>query len=220
MASKARAAFKANAEDIERLLEIHTDLGGQGPGRRRRLEVLNKSAIVLVTSIWEAYCEDIVAEGLEHVVSHAPDATALPKALKKLVLAELKDDKHELALWDLADGGWRGVLQKRLKRLQDERNRKLNTPKTGNIEELFEKGLGITQISASWTWNGMSRTQASKKLDDYVSLRGQIAHRGSGIGSVRKSQVSDYYEHVTRLVGKTGGRVNSTVKKSTGSGLW
>ena len=38
-------------------------------GRRYHLEVLNKSAIVLVTSFWEAYCEDIAAEGLAHIVN-------------------------------------------------------------------------------------------------------------------------------------------------------
>jgi len=220
MASKARAAFAKNCEDIDRLLEIHDTLGGSKPGRRRRLEVLNKSAIVLVTAVWEAYCEDIVAEGLAHVVKKAPDSKALPKQLRKQVLAELQADKDELAAWALADDGWRNVLEKRLERLQEERNRKLNTPKTAQIDELFERGLGIPHISASWYWEGMSKAQAAKKLDDYVALRGAIAHRGSGTGSVSKVQVNAYYGHVTRLVGKTGGKVNSTVKKVTGSALW
>lgn len=39
---------------------------GTARGRRFDLEVLNKSAIVLITSYWEAYCEDIAAEALDH----------------------------------------------------------------------------------------------------------------------------------------------------------
>lgn len=54
MTSMARKAFDESKADVDRLLEIHENLGGTAPGRRRRLEVLNKSAIVLITAIWEA----------------------------------------------------------------------------------------------------------------------------------------------------------------------
>ena len=43
------------------MIEIHVLLGGSGQGRKYQLEVLNKSAVVLITAIWEAYCEDIAA---------------------------------------------------------------------------------------------------------------------------------------------------------------
>ena len=46
--SNAYKAFQKNMEDIERLLELHTQEGGSEPGRRYGLEVLNKSAIVLI----------------------------------------------------------------------------------------------------------------------------------------------------------------------------
>ena len=55
MPSKAWKAFNQNAGDIQRLLVIHQEEGGTSPGRRYRLEALNKSAIVLTTSFWEAY---------------------------------------------------------------------------------------------------------------------------------------------------------------------
>ena len=141
MPSKARFKFNANADDIGRLLEIHKDLGGDKKGRRFRLEVLNKSAIVLITAIWEAYCEDLAKEALEHIVKNAPDSTALPKELKKRIAKELKEDKNEVMVWTLADPGWRIVLTKRLSNLAEERNRKLNTPKAQNIIDLFRVGL-------------------------------------------------------------------------------
>jgi len=52
MASEARKAFDVNADGIERLLELHQIAEGAGRGRKHQLEVFNKSAIVLITSIW------------------------------------------------------------------------------------------------------------------------------------------------------------------------
>jgi RiboL-PSP-HEPN len=103
MATKARAAFDDNAKDIERLLELHQSEGGSTPGRRYGLGVLNKSAIVLITAFWEAYCEDIAAEGLNHLVKHAKTAETLPNELKKIVAKALKSEQHELAIWKLSD---------------------------------------------------------------------------------------------------------------------
>ena len=67
MASKARVQFEKNKADVDNLLLFHKETGGDEPGRRdKRLEVLNKSAIVLITAVWEAYCEDLAAEVNEH----------------------------------------------------------------------------------------------------------------------------------------------------------
>jgi hypothetical protein len=64
MPSKSRIHFDENCEDVERLLTIHQDLAGNTPGRKYGVEVLNKSAIVLICAYWEAYNEDILHEAL------------------------------------------------------------------------------------------------------------------------------------------------------------
>jgi len=220
MPSDARRAYDKNCKDIQRLLEIHADVGGDAPGRKWGLEVLNKSAVVLMCAFWEAYCEDLAAEGLAHIVKHAKSADALPELLRKQIARELRDDKHELAPWNLAGDGWRAVLTARLSSLQEERNRRLNTPKAENIDDLFERALGIPRISTYWKWQGMSAEQARTKLDGFVTLRGDIAHRGGAAAGVRKGQVTDFQAHVDRLVGKTGGRVNSAVKRAAGKALY
>ncbi|WP_157571497.1 HEPN domain-containing protein [Nocardioides alkalitolerans] len=220
MASKARKAFNTSCEDIDRLLEIHGSIAGDQPGRKHQVEVLHKAAVVLLTAIWEAYCEDIAAEGLEFLVQKAPDAASLPKDLRKQVAKELDEDHDQLAMWRLAGDGWRPVLENRLTDLQTERNRRLNTPKTGQIDDLFSRALGISGMSQTWSWEGMSADRASKKLDDFVSLRGSIAHRGAAASAVHKKDVTDYYELVKHLVGKTGGKVKSDLKKATGEDLW
>ncbi len=220
MPSKAYSAFRKNAEDVQRLLELHKDTGGIAQGRRYGLEVLNKSAIVLLTANWEAYCEDIAAEALEHIVTHAASADKLPVELLKLVAKELKNDVHELAMWKLSDEGWRDVLRNRLAALQVERNRRLNTPKTDQIDDLFRRTLGIPIMSDRWRWSKMTPAKARAKLDKYVELRGAIAHRGAAAATVRKSHVTDYFKFVRRLVARTGGIVSSHVRAVTSVGLW
>ena len=221
MASKARAAFDDNAEDIERLIELHEDAGGTDPGRRYGLEVLNKSAIVLITAFWEAYCEDIAAEGLEHIVKHAKSADAIPDELKKIVAKKLDKESHELAVWKIADDGWRQYLKDHLEELKKEHDRHLNTPKTDQINELFKTAVGIEKMSNHWYLHKkMKSDQAREKLDGYVSLRGAIAHRGQHDTSVTKKNVTDYFEFVKTLVAKTGGEVNKHVFKVTKKRLW
>jgi hypothetical protein len=221
MASKARAAFDENAADVQRLLQLHQEKGGKAKGRRFGLEVLNKSAIVLLTSFWEAYCEDIAAEALDHIVTHAPSADKLPTELRKLIAKELKADVHDLAVWSIAGDGWRALLKSRLAILQAERNRRLNTPKSAQIDRLFSDALGIAEISTSWKWpKKMNPDRARAKLDKFVELRGAIAHRGAAATSVKKADVTNFYNFLQRLVGQTGGAVNRHVWAITTKRLW
>ncbi|EKQ6357972.1 hypothetical protein P6M11_000984 [Pseudomonas aeruginosa] len=220
MPSKARTALADNLADVTRLMDLHTELGGTGPGRRRGLEVLNKSAIVLITSNWESYCEDIAEEAIEHIVKYAPSADALPKAIKLLIAKELKEDKHDLAIWTLADGSWRKLLQDRLERFRSIRNRSFNTPKPSQVDELFKDALGIEKLSDCWKWDKTTAATAKAKLTKFVELRGAIAHRGKGDTAITKRQVTEYLELLTKLAGKTGGRVNTHCKQITGRPLY
>jgi hypothetical protein len=220
LASKARRAFDKNANDVRRLLDIHADIGGDAKGRRYGLEVLNKSALVLITAVWEAYCEDLASEALEHLVTNVSEPKKLPKELKKKISAEIKTEANELAMWDLAGDGWKDKTRARLASLTIERNRKLNTPKSAQIDELFAAAIGLTSISSAWKWKKMSVAKARAKLDSYVTLRGEIAHRGTPAAAVKKANVTDFFSHVERLVRLTGGKTNSYVKATTGKGLW
>lgn len=220
MPSQARSSFDQNCADIDRLVEIHEDITGDSAGRKYGVEVLNKAAVVQLTAIWEAYCEDIAAEALSFIVQNTPEASRLPLGLRKQVANELKLDPHELAVWRLAGDGWRRVLEMRLTVYTAQRNRSLNTPKTEQIDSLFEKTLGIQNISNNWYWRGMSKTQAQSKLDGYIDLRGAIAHRGRANLSVTKFKVNDYYGHIKRLVGKVGDRVEKTANDTTGQSIW
>jgi hypothetical protein len=221
MSSNAWKAFRKNHQDTRRLVQLHADKGGLSPGRRWGLEVLNKSAVVLITAYWEAYCEDVAAEGLLHIVRNISSADKLPVELRKQLAKEIKAEPHELEVWKLAGDGWRTLVELRLTRLQEERNRKLNTPKSAQIDELFLKAVGIPRVSDCWRWRpAVTADKSRAKLDRFVTLRGTIAHRGAGLRTVRKADVEEYYNFINRVAGRTGGAVYAFAKQLTGKSPW
>jgi hypothetical protein len=215
----SRWRFDQNAADVQRLLEIHTDLTGDRPGRRYGIEVLNKSAIVLISAIWEAYCEDVVSEALDHLLQQlSPDK--LPEDLKTQIAKELRKNPDDRAVWQLAGFGWKAFVKQRLPDLTRERNTRLNTAKTPQINELFQKGIGLSNVSSHWRWKKMSATDAATKLDGYITLRGEIAHRGKAAEKVKKTTVTDFFGHVNTLVEKTDEAVNEFVKTNSGRAIY
>lgn len=224
MASQSRQAFSENSQDVERLLEIARE-SVDGPDTN---QAVHKAAIVLVTAFWEAYCEDIAAEGLEHLIMNVSDFEDLPKRLRQDLARDLKEDKNELAVWNLAGDGWRSALTSRLETYTKSRNGRFNTPKPSQVDDLFDKALGIPQVSDTWKVRKPRRSakdlmtpeEARHQLTAFVELRGAIAHRGYADADVTYTQVDDYYTLVGRIVAKTGGHVNTHVKKLTGVPLW
>jgi hypothetical protein len=220
MPSKARKLFDANVQDIQRLLDLHLQAGGSGVGRRHGLEVLNKAAIVLITAYWEAYCEDLATEALAHLVENAKSSAVLPKRFRRQIADDLKKAEHELEVWKIADDGWKRYVKDRLEDFKGKRNWDFNTPKTEPINVLFMHAIGIERISASWKWpKKMTVNRATQKLDKYVSLRGDIAHRGKGLTTVKKFQVSDFFKFIQKLAAKTDNTADAHIQRITGRPL-
>ncbi|MCW2090251.1 UNVERIFIED_ORG: hypothetical protein M2328_003531 [Rhodococcus erythropolis] len=213
-AASAKVRYALNREDVARLLELHGEKGGTERGRRYGLEVLNKSAIVLITAFWEAFCEDLAAEALERLVNELENPTDLPKALQKIIAEELKDDQHNLAIWRLAGDGWRPHVTSRLDALRTKRNWDLMNPRPNQVQKLFADTLGLPDVTKSWKWSGASVTKSCEKLDEYVTLRGDVAHRGTAEESVKLVVVRAYDEFIQKLVDTTDKCVNQFVSET------
>lgn len=108
MGSQARATYEASVADVERLMELHAQIGGEDPGRRVGLEVLNKSAIVLMCAIWEACVEDLVTEVVEHYITELKNPKKLPKQLREQVAKELIDESDRAAILEARWGRLEG----------------------------------------------------------------------------------------------------------------
>ncbi len=228
MGSGARRAFDNNCKDILALLKVARDKENHD---NHSAEVVCKAAIVLTASFWEAYCEDIAAEGLAHLIDNTDDVNTLPKKLRQDLAAELKTDKNDLAIWALAEDGWRSTLRNRLDTYTSERNWLFNSPKPAQIDALFAKALGIPRISEKWAWKAklsqrthepptMTAAEARQMLTEYIEIRGAIAHRGITKLPVTIDQAQRFYEFIRRLASRTGGEVSRSVMKATGVPLW
>ena len=220
MPSQARLTLDANKTDFDRLWELHEKEAGTSGGRKFHVEVLNKSVVILVCAAWEAYCEDIAAEAVAHIVADCTDFSKLSKDLKTAIAKQIRDDKHDHAPWKLAGDGWKSELANNAKQFVGDATFRWNTPKSKQIIELFEKTLGIADISSDWNWPKSSVNQTKKKLDDFVTLRGEIAHRLKPANSVHKKDGTDFFELVSRLADKIDSSVKQLLHKITGKNYW
>ncbi len=219
MPSEARLNLQQTGSEIRDYFTIH-QLMKDVRKARRRLVVLNKGMIVLLSASWEGFCEDLTAEAISMLVDEAPSAAVLPIALRRAIARELENDPHDLEIWRLAGDGWRDVLRARLSHLQDERNRGLNTPKSGNINEFFKQALGIDSMSSNWGTAQASADENASTLDGFVQLRNEIAHRGLGDAIVTKTAVKNFNSHIQKLATRSECTVEELIERSIGHRPW
>lgn len=212
--------FIENTKEVEALIALHEEKTGRERGRRHGVEVLNKSAIVLLMACWEAFVEDTASAAFEFVLERTTDANNLPKAVGRKVAVWVKEDKNELRVWDLAGNGWRQVLRSYKIRMLQSYISFFNTPKAGNIDRLFDALLGLPKISNGWSWRHMSSENARLQLAKFVDLRGAIAHRVKSAEPVHKKTVNEYRESINRLAARTANETCDHVGKLTGHFPW
>lgn len=133
--NKHGIAFIDNLKEVDRLSGIHRQVTKRGPGRKQQVQILHKSAIVLLVACWEAYIEDLARETLIQMINQAND----PKVFPKNVLQIVASTQSGMSAWKLAGNGWQNVLHGNLTRVLSKTTGQLNTPKTAQTNKLFGK---------------------------------------------------------------------------------
>ena len=213
--------FETNIAEVKRLLEVHKQLAGKSPGRKHNVEVLNKSAIVLLVACWEAFVEDLASAAFESMLTHATTHTVFPDDVLTLASKKFKApaaDNREV--WRLAGDGWRSVLADHKSDLFKEYIGKLNTPKPKQIDALFSSLIGLTSLSSRWSWRTVTSDRTTQKLTELVELRGSIAHRVAASKAVHKAKVFDYLWLVYRLAVVSSNRVRAFIYARTKQRPW
>lgn len=178
-------------------MNFHEQVGGVAPGRRSvSLSSLNKSGIVLLCAAWETYVESVSKEKAFRKIRLAQQPSDLPKPIFRLVTAHIRGDKNESVWTALAGRGWKDVAQS----VVDQRIRSLNTPKPGPVRELFKAVNGVSDITDNWLWRRNDQQRVLGRLNDFVTLRGAIAH-GDNLGyTVTKYHLNYGTDLILRLV--------------------
>lgn len=168
MPSKSRALFRDRLlPDVTNLIETHRQVNPKGQGRRR-LGHITRSGVVMLCAAWELYVEQVLIEGASFLSGQVSLPSELPERVRGKLSQAAKNNPHKFGVLDLCGDGWKSVYLRALTREVE----KLNTPKHGPVKMLFHDWLGWDAFGSSWR-------HTEKDLNDFVTLRGEIAHRGA-----------------------------------------
>jgi hypothetical protein len=139
-----------NTDEVSRLVEIHAQVAGIGRGKKGGVEVLNKSAFVLLVACWESFVEELAIAGFDFLLKNAKKADVFPNKVLVLASKKLRQNSDETKVWKLAGSGWKQVLRNHRDRIIKKHTEPFNTPREANINNLFESLLGLKRISKNW----------------------------------------------------------------------
>lgn len=136
-----------------------------------------RSGVILTVTAWEVFIEDAAKAHFENRIERAEKAEDVFSAAMAVAQAWIgaSGDKRprpqDILAW--TGTGWKSIVndyfQKELSTF--------NTPRSENVIALFKKYIGF-DIKPVWTWPGVSADEACTKLDELVSIRGGLVHRG------------------------------------------
>jgi len=209
-----------NLEEVQRLLDIHTKVAGKKPGRKHNVEVLNKSAIVLLVACWEAFVEDLAEDAFSILLRRAKTHSTFPAKVLSEAARPLHDSKNPCDIWRVAGAGWKTVLKEHKAVLFERYTGKLNTPRPTQVDAIYEALLGMKAISDNWHWGSTTADRARAKLDGIVGLRGSIAHRVAAARSVQKKDVRQTIDFINRIAVCTSNAAQQFLLATTGKEPW
>ncbi|WP_161634102.1 HEPN domain-containing protein [Sulfitobacter noctilucae] len=188
--SNSRQNFKRKLlPDVTKLLQTHEELSPPGRGRRH-LGHITRSGVLSLCSAWELYIEDVTIECANFLVDTADVPDALPDRVKGQLVKASKADTHNFGVLKLCGSGWKDVY---LETVTAHCNR-LNTPKFGQISSLLHDWLGVAEADLEAAWSN-----PRESLNSFVTLRGEIAHRGADAEYVRRDCLSGYVDMIDQF---------------------
>lgn len=202
------ADFERNLADVGRLLEIGPTTRGESDEPRKTSEVINRAAVVLGCASWEAYIEDLVIESLNFLVCRYQKGNSLAANGQEVAVRA----SRQLRLAKVRPGD---VLAMRAKR--EGILGIFNTPKSTNIDSLFERTLDLPSLSTSWRWNRTSAATMRQAINEFVAVRGDIAHRTKGPHQMTRSYVSKTAALLERAALLSYNRVRSHLTEAAGA---
>ena len=210
MPSAALKHFETNLlVDVDRIIESHCQLNHEGYGRRG-LGHITRSGVLMLCAAWELYIEELLVESARILRDRAVSPDQLPLPVQKEIAKAVRESKHELKALELAGDGWMTVYDNHVNQCASA----LNTPKSTNLDPLFERLVGLTEVSESWSIGAST-------LNGFVSTRGEIAHRGRDAGYVTIDLLKNYHSQVKRTVIDTDNAMADFIKSnSTGGSPW
>lgn len=129
-------------KDAEELGDAHKALRTGNRGRQWRLGALNRSVVVMCTSAWEGYVEEVAKEAVNALRPATPPLGAWP-ALAATVHSAVG---------------------------------RFNTPNSENVKLFLRNAVGISDVTAAWSWQRCAPPKARDRLNKMLTARHHVAH--------------------------------------------
>ncbi|MCV6588954.1 MAG: HEPN domain-containing protein [Marinobacterium sp.] len=188
MPSRAYRQFRHNMMDVKRLIDAHAELSPNHKGKRA-LGHITRSGVVMLCAAWELYAENVLIESAKYLAESYYKPLDLPKQAQKHLSKRVKEAKNELKPLELGGIGWKQLY---VAYCQEEA-KAVNTPKTTVLFPLYERFIGLVDVSDSWPVD-------AEYVDSFVRVRGDIAHNGRSAKYITISELRDYYGSIQSLV--------------------
>ena len=189
--------------DVDRMIESHSSLGGDGQGRRA-LGHLTRGGVFILCAAWELYIEDCLIEVSGHLRDRANSPEDLPLEVQKGLSSYVRGHKHDLKPLELAGDGWQVVYSSYV----SENVKSFNTPKAGPIDQIYSKLVGWDAVSGNWS-------KGRDFVNDFVSIRGEIAHRGVDAGYISLNDLCWYRNDIGRIAVDHDNSASDFISKSS-----
>lgn len=191
MPSNAYTEYKKNLDDVHRLILLHRNLSGTDRGKRG-LGHLTRGGLLLLCAAWERYIETVLIEGADFLCANLASFNDLPTCPRTTVKNYVNRNNNSWANAQLSTNDWKNIYVAAIK----EKIEKLNTPKYEKIQPIFNHYLDLPDIGACWT-------KGATIIDDFVSLRGDVAHRGRQSKYVRFGNLTKHESLIMQYVKET-----------------
>ena len=135
-------------KDADEVLDAQVQLNATmvpppAPGALWGVGALNRAAVVMLVSAWEAYIEQVAIEAVEALRPAGPVPLGCWPALYASVKASVGQ---------------------------------LHQPNVQHVKMLISGSIGLADITASWTWAGVTVGDACQRLENAVGMRNRVAH--------------------------------------------
>lgn len=204
MPSRALGKFEgAMMRDVDRIIQTHADIQNGNPGNMG-LGHLTRSGVLLLCAAWELYVEELLIEAVAANIARSPTPDGLPAPVKKTISQYIKNSKHELKPLAMAGDGWKTIYLE----IAREAVVSLNTPKKHNIDQLYLTLVGAADLSNAWSLGAAA-------VNDFVEVRGDIAHRGSDAGNVHMNRLRDVFKpQISKCAIETDNAISTFIRSA------
>ncbi len=207
--------FQLALSDVYTLLDADKKLSHNNPASTA---TFIRAGIILTVTAWETFIEDTIKAHFQDRIAHAVKPEDISSAFNTAAAAWISrfGEKHpnppDLAKW--SGEGWKTLITEYF----NKEISSFNTPKSGNIITFFKRYVD-DDIKAAWKWTGMTPDDACKKLDELVSTRGELVHRGrtntNPIPNINREQLIMMITLVEQLAWTTEVEFNSKLPLET-----